>query len=160
MSDSSNPKEASTDGKEGGGTVEDMFTTVPVDLFRAGNASGPRLDNIREQDINIQILKVGGQDLRMVSAEGGISTFGGYVQKPGVKWWKIPAGTKLPKSIRVVKDHYNTAMQAYHYSLQPARLMTLLEFAEGLKELALFAVPMFTQQITSTKDDELKVNTK
>jgi hypothetical protein len=44
--------------------------------------------------------------------------------------------------------------------------MTLLEYAEGLKELALSAIPMFTQQITSASaasahgEKESKVNTK
>ncbi len=166
MSGIVDPTGSSAGNADGGGTVSDMFTTVPVDLFRAGNASGPRLDNIRDKDISITVVKVGGEDIRMVSPEGGLSTFGGYVQRPGVKWWKIPSGTKLPQSIRVVKDHYNKEMRAYHYSLQPARLMTLLEYAEGLKELALSAVPMFTQPITGASaasahgEKESKVNTK
>ncbi len=33
-------------------TSEDMFTNVPVDLFWMGNASGPRLDDVRPQDVD------------------------------------------------------------------------------------------------------------
>ena len=33
-------------------TPSELFTNVPVDLFRMGNASGPRLDNVRPQDVD------------------------------------------------------------------------------------------------------------
>ena len=151
MSSATTPPPPPNSSGGGGGTVDELFTTVPVDLFRSGNSSSPRLDNIRAQDVPIEDMRFStGEVKRMVRPDGGISTFDGYVAKPGVKWWKIPKGTKLPETIRVVKDHYNKAMRATHYSLRPARLMTLLEFSEGLRELAKSAVPMFTLPATGT----------
>jgi hypothetical protein len=102
------------------------------------------MDNIREKDVPIKDVLVGTETIRMVESVGGISTFSNYVQKAGVKSWKIPLGTKLPESIRVVKDSYNREMRGFHYSLRPARMMTLAQYAEGLRELALSAIPMFT----------------
>jgi hypothetical protein len=138
------------DQSTGGGTPTELFTTVPVDLFRMGNASGPRLDNIREQDVPITTVRVGDQDVEMVSPEGGISTFDDYRAKPG-KWWKIPSGVTLPQTIRIVKDGYNRQMRAWHYSVRPAYLMPKLTFAEGLRSLANHAMPMFTQPINQDK---------
>ena len=59
-------------------TPGEMFTNVPVDLFRMGNASGPRLVNVRPQDVDIVDEKLpSGQVIRMVHPRGGISTFDG-----------------------------------------------------------------------------------
>lgn len=138
-----------------GGTVVDLFTTVPVDLFRMGNASGPRLDNVRPQDVPTEMVSTGSGEVEMVSPEGGISTFDDYRAKPG-KWWKIPSGVVLPPEIRIVKDGYNRQMRAYHYSLRPARLMAKLTFIAALKELATHATPMFSRSITEAGDGSVK----
>lgn len=122
-----------------------LFTTVPVDLFRMGNASGPRLDSLRSRDLDIAEDKLpNGEVKRMVHPRGGLSTFGAI--NPGLKggkWWRIPAGTVLPDTIRVVRDQTDQRTRITHYSLRPARYMTLLEFADGLKLLAQKAIPMF-----------------
>ena len=85
-------------------------------------------------------------ELRMVHPRGGISTFDGINPKRPGKWWRIPADTVLPDTIRVVRDQRDPLTQLTHYSLRPARYMTLLEFVSGLQALALKAVPMFTLQ--------------
>jgi hypothetical protein len=128
-------------------TPGELFTMVPVDLFRMGNASGPRLDNVRSQDVDFAEEKLpNGQVIRMVHPRGGISTFDGINRKRPGKWWRIPANTVLPDTIRVVRDQRDPFTQLTHYSLRPARYMTLLEFVSGLQILALKAVPMFTLQ--------------
>ena len=111
------------------GTPGELFTMVPVDLFRMGNASGPRLDNVRSQDVDFAEEKLPNINPK----------------RPG-KWWRIPADTVLPDTIRVVRDQRDPLTQLTHYSLRPARYMTLLEFVSGLQALALKAVPMFTLQ--------------
>lgn len=128
-------------------TPDEMFTNVPVDLFRMGNASGPRLDNVRQQDVDIVDEKLpGGQVIRMVHPRGGISTFDGINRRLPGKWWRIPAGPVLPDTIRVVRDLRDPLIQLTHYSLRPTHYMTLLEFVGGLQILAMKAVPMFTVQ--------------
>ncbi len=128
-------------------TPDEMFTNVPVDLFRMGNASGPRLDNVRPQDVDIVDEKLpSGQVIRMVHPRGGISTFNGINRRLPGKWWRIPAGTTLPDTIRVVRDQRDPLTQLTHYSLRPTHYMTLLEFVGGLQILAMKAVPMFTVQ--------------
>jgi hypothetical protein len=128
-------------------TPDEMFTNVPVDLFRMGNASGPRLDNVRPQDVDIVEEKLpSGQVIRMVHPRGGISTFDGINRRLPGKWWRIPAGTMLPDTIRVVRDQRDPLTHLTHYSLRPTHYMTLLEFVGGLQALATKAVPMFTVQ--------------
>jgi Tse2 ADP-ribosyltransferase toxins len=126
---------------------DEMFTNVPVDLFRIGNASGPRLDNVRPQDVDIVDEKLpSGQVIRMVHPRGGISTFNGINRRLPGKWWRIPAGTTLPDTIRVVRDQRDPLTQLTHHSLRPTHYMTLLKFVGGLQILAMKAVHMFTVQ--------------
>ena len=83
----------------------------------------------------------------MVEPVGGLSTFDAINPRlRGTKWYRIPKGTPMPDTIRVVKDHTDPRSGITHYFLRPARLMTLLEYAEGLKELSKSAVECFTQQ--------------
>jgi hypothetical protein len=129
------------------GIPGELFTNVPVDLFRMGNATGPRLDNVRSQDVDIVDETLpNGQTLRMVHPRGGISTFDGINPRRPGKWWRIPADTVLPDTIRVVRDQRDPVTRLTHYSLRPTRYMTLLEFVSGLQALALKAVPTFTLQ--------------
>ena len=122
-----------------------LFTNVPVDLFRMGNASGPRLDNVRDTDVPFEEIRVGdGHIVRMVKPDGGISTFDAINPRLPGKWWRIPAGTMLPDTIRVVRDQRDPRTRITHYSLRPTRYMTLLQFVSGLQELATKAQPMFT----------------
>ena len=129
-------------------TSSDLFTRVPVDLFRLGNASGPRLDNIRSKDADIVEHKFSdGSTKQMVKPSSGISTFDAINPKlKGDKWWCIPAGTRLPDTIHVVMDRRDPITKIAHYLLRPARYMTLLEFAESLRELAQHAERMFHPQ--------------
>jgi hypothetical protein len=134
-------------GSGGNAVVQDLFTQVPVDLFRMGNASGPKLteENIRLEHMveegaswDVRLVDVAlpsGETVQMVPVEGGMSTFDGKNPRLKGQWWKIPAGTRLPDTIQVGKDETDRRSGITHYSLRPTR-MTLLVYAEGLKELA------------------------
>lgn len=127
-----------------------LYTIVPLDLFRMGNASGPRLDNIRPEDVPIEVVGSGAAATKMVRPEGGISTFDGIDRsKLDRKWWCIPGKTPLPETLRITRDHYNPRNGLTHYSLRPARYMTLLEFADGLKVISAKATLVI---LTPTKD--------
>ena len=131
----------------GGNVVgQTLFTTVPVDLFRMGNASGPRLDKVRlGKDVgSTEEILPSGKTVTMVGPDGGMSTFDAKNPTLTGVWWRIPAGVKLPDTIRVTKDHgvWNAAarLRITHYSFRPARKMTLAEYVEGLREIAAQAV--------------------
>jgi hypothetical protein len=102
---------------------------------------------VRPDDVDFAEEKLpNGQMIRMVYPRGGISTFDGVNPRLPGKWWRIPPETLLPETIRVVRDRRDPVTGLTHYSLRPARYMTLLDFVSGLRALALKAVPMFTLQ--------------
>jgi hypothetical protein len=129
-----------------------LYTSVPLDLFRMGNASGPQLNKIRPEDVPTETVGEGPAAVVMVRAEGGISTFDGIDQtKLNRKWWCIPAGTLLPETLVIKKDNLNRRNGLTHYSIRPARYMTLLEFANGLRTLSSKATLVFTKPVSHAK---------
>jgi hypothetical protein len=143
--------------------TENLFTSVPVNLFRGGNAGSPKLDHLRDKDIEtVEEDVLGKKTIFVLPKTGGISTFDNDAKMKG-KVWKIPSGTKLPATIMVVKDKYNSGMRATHYSISPAYKMTLEAYILGLQELAKSAVPTFMTAIKTGNDkleDEAKVVNK
>jgi len=80
-----------------------------TDLFRRGNATGPRLSHIRIGKDIVTIQKAGTD---WVSARsGGVSTFS--VQGAGKNWWLLPSGFDYPGDLLVVNDHGD------HYNWEP-----------------------------------------
>ena len=122
-----------------------LFTRVPVNLYRLGNASGPRLDNIRPRDVPIVEHSFGdGSTTMMVRPEGGVSTFDAINPNlKGDKWWMIPKDTPIPDTISVIRDRRDPKTGISHYSLRPKQFMSLLSFAQGIKELSEYAKPVF-----------------
>lgn len=93
-----------------------------TDLYRKGNASGPRLAHVRRGKDLVAFQK-GGAD--WVSARsGGVSTFS--TQGPGANWWCLPAGSDYPDDLYVVNDHGN------HYNWEPAVDMPLSAYLASL----------------------------
>jgi len=97
---------------------------TPVDLFRRGNASSPRMDNVRidkdiavfEENNIIWVKETVGKDMK----SGGISTFS---QKgTGKNCWKIDAGTKIPQDLELVNDRGN------HWLWKPVQMMPLHQY--------------------------------
>ena len=89
-----------------------LYTMVPVNMFRKGNASGPWLDNVRDHDVPSEMVV--------------------YSRK-----------AMLPDTIRIVRDKRNPRTGSTHYSIRPARYMTMLEFVDELRALALKATLVF-----------------
>jgi hypothetical protein len=89
-----------------------------TDLYRRGNASGPRLTHVRIGK-DIGTYSRGGTDW-VAARSGGVSTFS--VQPPGKNWWMLPAGFVYPDELLVVNDHGN------HYNWEPNVDLPLADF--------------------------------
>ena len=89
-----------------------------TDLYRRGNAAGPRLAQVRIGKDVVGYQKSGVD--WVVAGSGGVSTFS--VQGPGKNWWVLPAGYDYPVEISVVNDHGN------HYSWEPNVDLTLADY--------------------------------
>jgi RHS repeat-associated protein len=88
------------------------------DLFRMGNASGPRVDHVRlGQDVF--------PDENNMICEGGISTFEQQT-KPG-KWWKLPADAELPEGLQFRND------KPGHWLIEPSSPISLEGFQDLLR---------------------------
>lgn len=116
-------------------TENDLF--LPADLFRVGNVQTPRLDHIRERDI--EIISFEGK-LFVLPNTGGISAFNKINTKLRGTWWKCPAGTIYPQELKIICDRQFGELK--HYSVQPAFPMPLelyraklLEFAECFQKI-------------------------
>jgi hypothetical protein len=101
-----------------------------ADLFRLGNASTPKLDNVREVDV--ELFERNG--IQMVRANGkGISLFteAGIARLKGGWLWKIPHGTPMPSGVALFNNH------GTHYVICPIADMTLDGYKALLSNLAL-----------------------
>jgi hypothetical protein len=67
----------------------------------------------------------------------GLSTFDKPGLPPGRDWrhLKIPAGTKLPDGLTIVKDELNERWGTTHYTIAPATDMPLSQFKALLAQL-------------------------
>jgi hypothetical protein len=95
---------------------------TPVDLYRMGNATFPRLDNVRDQDIEIY---EDGNEIWVAANSGGISTFS--IRGSGKNWWKLDQGTEIPNELRVVNDY------GQHWLWEPSYSMPLNTYQEALQ---------------------------
>jgi hypothetical protein len=122
---------------------------VPVDLWRAYNLSkgtGPFdfveaatiLSNGRVRPADIAIKEVDGTKWVLVRERPrGLSTFDKPGLPPGSDWryLRIPAGTRLPEGLTIVRDELNKRWGATHYTIAPARDMPLVQFKALLAQL-------------------------
>lgn len=128
------------------GEIERYFgNTVPVNLWRAKKIKDPagQLFKLVEEEITMPRgaprkpdITIEGRWVKVRSRPRGISTF----DKPNIfkgKWeyFKIPAGTILPNGLVIVKDNYNRAFAATHYTIAPERDMPLIRFKQLLSQL-------------------------
>lgn len=99
------------------------------DLFRLGNASSPRLDHIRETDVDffvrngITFVKANGKGLSLLTEERARRRVGSWL-------WKLPARVQLPHGLLFNHD------QPTHYALCPALDINLDEYKSLLGKLA------------------------
>lgn len=89
-----------------------------TDLYRRGNALGPRLAHVRVSKDVVTFLQNGIEFVRAHS--GGVSTFSS--PGPGRNWWLLPAGSAYPDEISVLNDHGN------HYNWEPNVDLPLVDF--------------------------------
>lgn len=101
-----------------------------VDLFRVGNAGGPRLYHVRDRDVDTvehngtTRVIANGKGISLTTQKGlDASRFGGHV-------YMLPAGTALPGGLKLNHD------DAHHYSLCPTHPMPLSQFLELCRALA------------------------
>lgn len=111
--------------------ISEEIYLVSDDLFRVGNSQSPRLDNVRERDIEIVERE---EESVVLPDTGGISAFSKINPRLRGTWWKCPAGTFYPPELRVVCDRERGTLR--HYSIQPAFPMTLRLYQEKLREFA------------------------
>ncbi len=98
-----------------------------TDLYRRGNALGPRLNHVR---IGKDILTFFRNGIEFVHAHsGGISTFAS--PGPGRNWWVLPAGSEYPDEISVINDHGD------HYNWEPNVDLPLADFVALLATVEL-----------------------
>ena len=99
---------------------------TPVDLYRAGNAAGPRMDHVRPNHDIVVVQRNGGDWVDPLC--GGAST---HERKPWPHgtWWKIPKGTPFTDLLTVRNDH------GTHWSWEPAQSMEFSEYVRLLVTL-------------------------
>jgi hypothetical protein len=94
--------------------------TTPKALYRRGNATIPRMDNVRPI-IDIAVINQGGVDW-VLSRSGGVSCYD-YTPPPGSgPIWELPAGTTYPDDLYLRDD------QNGHWNWEPENDMTLAAF--------------------------------
>lgn len=93
----------------------------PKNLYREGNASSPRIDNLRPG------REISGDGQQVCPNEKGPSLFES-IKKPG-KWWKLPANTTLPDGLQFRNDIGD------HWMIEPSGSMSVSEYKELLKSI-------------------------
>jgi photosystem II stability/assembly factor-like uncharacterized protein len=96
-----------------------------IDLYRMGNSTSPRMDNVRPQDVESYKKN---DEIWVVGRSGGISTFAS--QGAGKNWWKLDRGTTIPDALYLVNDYGN------HWSWESGYTMKLDEYKIALQSVA------------------------
>lgn len=131
--------------------IEELyFDRLPVELFRHGSATSPKLHKPRTmpprqlgQVHDIKIYEKNG--IECVDHEsGGISLFNKPNLRFGNHWWKFAKGTKISPFLRVSRDKgINSLTGHIHYTIRPIHDMPLSVFILRLKEFSALATPNF-----------------
>jgi hypothetical protein len=104
---------------------------TPIPLYRQGNATSPRMDNVRiDKDIatfeELGVIWVLATLLDNCSA-GGISTFGNLGK--GKNWWRLEANIDIPPELKLINDHDN------HWLWQPSQIMAIDTYRDALRSI-------------------------
>ncbi|MDB9511509.1 hypothetical protein PN499_09980 [Kamptonema animale CS-326] len=110
---------------------------TPVALYRQGNASSPRMDNVRpnkditvyeqQDELWVMLILEEGRLSGGISRSEGISTF--ETPGSGKNWWKLDEGTDIPSELELVNDRPG------HWLFQPSRPMPLVQYKELLHSI-------------------------
>jgi hypothetical protein len=98
-----------------------------LDLYRAGNKSGPRMEHFSQGEIVIQVRS--GVDWVLGPQQGGASTKDAPVGLRGT-WYILPAGSPFDDSFLYLWNDY-----ADHWSWEPAQDMLLNAYLDVLRAL-------------------------
>ncbi len=96
-----------------------------ADLYRRGNALGPRLAHVRVGKDLATFLHNGIEWAQAHS--GGVSTFSR--PGPGRNWWMLPSGTDFPDEISLINDHGD------HFNWEPNVDLPLSDFVALLSSV-------------------------
>ncbi|NHZ92520.1 hypothetical protein F2P45_26450 [Massilia sp. CCM 8733] len=107
-------------------------TFLTHDFFRNGNASGPRLDNVRPFH-DVAIITTNG--IQTIIANGNGISLNTKFDPKRKNTWKIPVNTPLPSGVKLVKDL--RPGHDGHYMLAPAKSMPFAKFIGLLQELVM-----------------------
>jgi hypothetical protein len=108
------------------------------DLFRLGNATSPRLDHVRDTDVDtlerngIQMVIANGKGISLFNLEElnrRKSRLNGWV-------WKIPQGTQPPSGLAIRPDPKSPG----HFFLCPVSDMTMEKYRALLSKLVRYGV--------------------
>jgi hypothetical protein len=110
----------------------DASMKIDIDLYRGGNATSPRFDNVRDKDV-VKIKDPTSGLIKVKGMSGGISTF--TAPRPEPNWWWIKAGTIVPHGLVVTRDTTNPKTGITHYALRPSEDMLLTAYTEQLCNL-------------------------
>jgi len=93
--------------------------TTPVDLYRRGNATSPRMDHVR----SIDVTSFTRNGVEWVAARsGGISAFASSSPPGRGRIWHLPAGGRYSDELVLNNDH------GAHWSWEPAQDMELTRY--------------------------------
>jgi hypothetical protein len=107
---------------------------TPIPLYRQGNATSPRMDNVRPDKDVATFMDEGVVWVLTTLADstlpGDISTFAS--QGRGKNLWKLDPGIDIPIELELINDHNN------HWLWQPSMTMPIDEYKAALKQVGEF----------------------
>lgn len=105
------------------------FNLPPEDLFRTGNASGPKISNARIPK-DITVVEISGIS-HIIADNRGISLSSKDIYINDKYVWVLEKGTDLGPNLRLVNDHDD------HFMIIPRVTMPLSTYKSCLDQLAL-----------------------
>jgi len=135
------------------------YDKSPRDLYRSGNSTSPRMDHVRlspprleEESHEVKVYPGKDGQLWVDHRSGGLSLFDAPSNRPGVKWWKLPADTPISAGLLLTEDihHHASTDTRKHYTLRPAYDMPLKTYVALLISMGHYAFAMCEQKNTRT----------
>jgi len=105
---------------------------IDLDLYRSGNSTSPRFENVRDKDI-VKFKDPQSGLVNVKGMSGGISTF--TAPRPEPNWWWIRAGTVVPNGLVITRDNTEPKTGITHYTIRPAENMLLTVYTEQVCKL-------------------------
>jgi hypothetical protein len=116
------------------------FYIVPEEVFRLGNATSPRLSNVRPSDVDWTKIN---EIIVVVANNRGISLFDkDEIAKRNMSgWvWQFNPNTPMPHGLKLVNDYQG------HYTIAPVDNMPMDKYKGLLEELGMKAFRVFFKQ--------------